>query len=82
MPKYRVYLQTAASTWLEVDAEDKAEAVDRAITENQAEICGQCSGWGAGTQALELGDEWDLPGIFSSESYDQQLDNYVEEVTE
>ena len=70
MPKYRVYLQTVASTVIEVEAEDKNEAYELAVDQDMPTICGQCSGWG-GDHNLELGDTWEG---------DDDIDKAVEEV--
>ena len=37
MPKYRVYLQTVASTTIEVEAEDKHEAYELATEQDDAD---------------------------------------------
>ena len=73
MPKYRVYLQVVAETVIEVEADDKDDAYDKAMNEPTPRICAQCSGWGNG-QNLQLGDDWDI---------DQQrgVDECVEEVS-
>ena len=60
MPRYRVYLQTVASTTIEVEADDPDEAYEKAAGERMPQICAQCSGWGGG-QNLELNDVWDIP---------------------
>lgn len=70
MPKYRVYLQTVASTVIEVEAEDKNEAYELAVDQDMPTICAQCSGWG-GRQNLELGDVWEG---------DDDIEKAVEEV--
>jgi hypothetical protein len=59
MPKYRVHLQTIAMTVVEVEADSKDDAYDKALDKPNPSICAQCSGWG-GSQNLELGDQWDL----------------------
>jgi hypothetical protein len=58
MPKYRVYLQTVASTVVEVEAEDKYDAIEKATEQDMPTICAQCSGWGKSWN-LELGDVWE-----------------------
>ncbi len=73
MAKYRVSLQTVASTVIEVEAEDKDAAYEAALSAGMPRICAQCSGWG-GRQNLELSDEWDIP-------QDQSTDEAVDEVT-
>lgn len=70
MPRYRVYLQTVASTVIEVEAEDKNEAYELAVDQRMPTICGQCSGWG-NSQNLELGDVWEG---------DDDIEKAVEEV--
>ena len=74
MPKYRVYLQTVASTTIEVEAEDKDDAYDKATSGDLPTICAQCSGWG-NSQNLDLGDVWEIP-------QDATIEEYVEEVAE
>jgi hypothetical protein len=71
MPKYRVDLVTTSSFTIEVEAEDKDEAIEKAAQEVPG-ICARCSGWGQ-DYSLELGDEWDIPR-------DGKLDDYVEEI--
>ena len=73
MPKYRVYLETVASTVVEVEAENKDAAYEAALDEEMPRICAQCSGWG-GRRNLELGDEWGVP-------QGQSTDEAVEEIT-
>ena len=70
MPKYRVYLQTVASTTVEVEAEDKNEAYELAASGPMPTICAQCAGWG-GDQNLDLNDVWEG---------DDDIDKAVEEV--
>jgi hypothetical protein len=70
MTKYRVYLQTVASTVIEVEAEDKNEAYEIAADQDMPRICAQCSGWGS-DQNLELGDVWEG---------DDDIEKAVEEV--
>lgn len=72
MAKYRVYLQTVASTTITVEAEDKDEALDLALSESMPRICAQCSGWG-GKQNLDLADVWDI-------AEGQSVDEAVEEI--
>lgn len=57
--KYRVWLETVASTVIEVEAEDEEQAKDLAYEEGMPSLCAQCSGWGQ-DQNLELGDAWDV----------------------
>lgn len=71
MPKYRVYLETVASTSVEVEATDKDDAYEKALNESMPRICAQCSGWGS-KQNLELGDVWEVPG--------GDVEQHVEEV--
>lgn len=60
MPKYTVYLQTYASTSVDVEAADKSEAAEKAYEELDAPgLCAQCSGWGRDSY-LELGEEWEI----------------------
>ena len=72
MPKYRVYLETIASTTIQVEAADKDEAYELAGAQGMPRICAQCSGWG-NDQNLELGDVWEIPQGMS-------IDEAVEEV--
>lgn len=73
MPKYRVYLQTVASTTIEVEAEDKNDAYEVATSGRMPTICAQCSGWGK-DQNLDLNDVWEIP--------DDDVEQFVEEVAE
>ena len=73
MAKYRVSLEAVASTVIEVEAENKDDAYEAALSQSMPRICAQCSGWG-GRQNLEISDEWDIP-------QDQSTDEAVEEVT-
>ena len=66
MPKYRVYLQTVASTTIEVEADSKDAAIESALDQDMPTICAQCSGWGS-DQSLELGDVWDISPNLSTE---------------
>ena len=83
MPKFRVHLETVASTVIEVDAESKEEAYEAALCSDLPYICAQCSGWGQSI-GMELGDEWDLPAAPNHwrppgpES--ERIEAYVEEV--
>lgn len=73
MPKYRVYLQTVATTTVEVEADSKDDAYDKAVNEPMPRICAQCSGWG-NDQNLELNsDAWDI-------DQERGIDESVEEV--
>ena len=44
MAKYRVYLQTVASTSVEVEADDKDAALEAALSGEMPTICALCSG--------------------------------------
>jgi hypothetical protein len=58
VPKYRLYYETVASTYVEVEAEDADAAVDKAWDEAEfPQLCAQCSGWGR-SYSLDLG-EWE-----------------------
>lgn len=64
MAKYRVNMQTIASTSIEIevpdDVTDLEEITERAFNEaNFPTLCAQCSGWGK-DYSLDLGDEWDV----------------------
>ena len=59
MSKYRVYLQTIASTAIDVEADSKEEAVEAALNEDMPTLCVHCAGWGKEDKNLELGDVWD-----------------------
>lgn len=58
MATYTVYLQTIASTSVEVEADNEDEALDKAYDASMPTICAQCSGWGKESY-LELGDVWE-----------------------
>ncbi len=74
MAKYRVYLQTVASTSIEVEADDKDAALEAAVSADMPTICVHCSGYGDPDKSLELGDEWDISQHLS-------VDEAVQEVT-
>lgn len=65
MPKYQVTLQTVASAYMTVEAEDLEEAIVAAM-EDAPFICAQCSGFGQ-SWSLELG-EWDIDDSLDSEA--------------
>jgi len=71
MAKYRIYLETTASTAVEVEADSKEEAYEKSGEMDMPRICAQCSGWG-NKQNLELGDIWEIPG--------GDVEQYVEEI--
>lgn len=62
MAKYIVHLMTMAHTSVEVEADDRDEAIDQALGADMPRICAQCSGWGSG-QNLEISDAWDASGV-------------------
>jgi len=72
MATYRVYLQTVASTTIEVEADDPDDAYEKAFDKRMPHICAQCSGWRGGPN-LELGDMWEIPEGMS-------VDEAVEEI--
>jgi hypothetical protein len=55
MPKYRVYLQTVASTTIEVEADDEDAAIDAAYDQGTPTLCAYCSGYNQ-SHNLDLGD--------------------------
>jgi hypothetical protein len=64
MAKYRVSMQTVATTVVEIevpdDVTDHEEIATRAAEEGEfPTICGQCAGWGRG-YSLDMGDEWNV----------------------
>lgn len=59
MTKFLVTLETVASTYIEVEADSKEDAVELAFDKAPG-ICAQCSGWGNPGVTLELG-EFDVP---------------------
>jgi hypothetical protein len=62
MAKYTVYLTATASTSVEVDAEDRDDAIEKALSANMPTICAQCSGWGR-EYSLEIADNWDFSEV-------------------
>jgi hypothetical protein len=71
MPKYRVYLQTVASTVVTVEAEDKDEAYDKALEVDLPDLCAQCSGWGRDI-GIDLAGVWETdPGQPTSASIEE-----------
>ena len=71
MTKYRVYLQTMASTSVVVEADTKEEAYEKSGEMDMPTICAQCSGWGQ-KYSLDLGDAWEVP--------EGDVEQYVEEI--
>lgn len=59
MPKYVVYLQTTASTSIEVDAEDEDAAIDAAYDHGTPVLCAHCTGFNQ-SHNLELADDWEV----------------------
>lgn len=46
MPKYRVYYQAGAGTYVDVEAEDENDAADKADEVfAPPQLCAHCSGW-------------------------------------
>lgn len=62
MAKFTVYLTTTASTSIQVEAEDREEAIEKAESVGMPTICAQCSGMG-GDQNLDLSDVWDVDEV-------------------
>lgn len=66
MPKYRVYLQTHASTCVTVDLDTadidpemvREMVIEKAFEADLPSLCFQCSGWG-GQPGIELSDVWE-----------------------
>lgn len=57
MPKYRLYYRTGASTYIDVEAANQDEAIEKAEQEfDPPYLCAQCSGWGR--PGVDLG-EWE-----------------------
>lgn len=59
MSRYQVVLETTASAYITVEAEDEEAAIEAAF-DHLPGICAQCSGWGQAGMSLDLG-EWELP---------------------
>ena len=73
MPKYRVYLQTIANTVIEVEADNKDEALDAAHNESMPILGVCCAGWGKTGQNLELGDDWEIPSTLTLEESVEEI---------
>ena len=58
MPKYRVYMNTTASTVIVVEADDAELAIERAYDADMPRLCAQCAGWGQ-EHNLALNDVWE-----------------------
>lgn len=56
MPRYRVSLETGASLFVTVEAEDEEAAIEAAYDNGQY-LCAHCTGWGQ-DWGLDLG-EWE-----------------------
>lgn len=79
MKKFRVYLQTWASTSVEVEAEDKEAALTAYFDDMNVALptlCAQCSGWGQDYN-LDLNDQWN-PAVSPGEPET----NAVEEISD
>lgn len=71
MPKYRVYLETVASTTVEIEADDKDAAYEAALSEDMPTLCAHCSGMGQG-RGMDMAGDWDLPrGMSVDESVEE-----------
>lgn len=62
MAKYIVYLNTVASTSIEVEADNEDDAMEKAYDSGMPTICAQCSGWNQ-PHNLDLGDEWEATDV-------------------
>jgi endogenous inhibitor of DNA gyrase (YacG/DUF329 family) len=60
MPQYRVPIQTLATAYVTVEAEDETDAIEKSA-EVHVSIRAQCSGWGQ-AYSLDLG-EWTSEGF-------------------
>ena len=60
MSKYRLYYETVATTYIDVEADDEDEARDKAFDEfDPPDVCAYCAGMGyGGGPGIELG-EWE-----------------------
>jgi len=67
MSTYIVALKTSAWTYIEVEADDEAGAIDEAADAETPGLCAQCSGWGQDTN-LELSDGWEVDSAELKES--------------
>lgn len=56
MTTYRLYYSAGASTYIDVEADDPDEAIDKADLIGLPRLCAQCSGWGK--PGVDLG-EWE-----------------------
>ncbi|GGN40064.1 hypothetical protein FHR83_007129 [Actinoplanes campanulatus] len=57
MTRYRVPFTSALWTWIEVEAEDEYEAVEKACDMTPPKVCAQCMGWGQGYSVDQ--DDWE-----------------------
>ncbi len=60
MARYGVVLVQTASTYIEVEADDREAAVEAAIDKAPSGLCAQCSGWGQEV-GIEMAGDWELP---------------------
>jgi len=61
MARYRVYMQSTASTHVEVEADSVEEAVEAAYGAEKPHICAICAGMGySSNPPLDLDDEWQV----------------------
>ena len=61
--KYTVYLFTYANTSVEVEADNRDEAITAALESDMPTICAPCSGWGSSGPSLALSDVWDIAEV-------------------
>lgn len=60
--KYTVLLQSAAGTWVDVEADTPQEAAQRGEEDAHVSICHQCAG------QVDVGDEWEVVEVLDEDS--------------
>lgn len=59
MAAYIVHLTSTVSTAVQVEADDKAAAIEAALVADTPTLCAYCSGYGQ-AHNLEMSGEWDV----------------------
>lgn len=70
MAKYIVHLKTSAFTSVEVEADSREEAEDKAADATMPSLCAQCAGWNEWDPPLELNEEWTIDDVTEPEAKD------------
>ena len=74
MPEYTVHFKSSAFTSVKVEAEDAADAIDKASGASMPTLCAQCSGWGNEDAAMEISDVWEADGVTGPDGKYEDVD--------